>query len=146
MATAMGSALRTAVARVGDVVAPRVSPQSSEGSYENISQSPFVASGPPRSREALELRGAAWMARSDSSLPSSLGSEAPINPPTVRFSSDLSQYAVKPEPRATFEDVARAMGRLGGEPFDGPRHASNRAVLNALNDKRHISGCSSHPI
>ena len=54
VATAMSSALRTAVSRVGDVAAPRASPQSSDGSYENISQSPFVASGPPRSREAPE--------------------------------------------------------------------------------------------
>ena len=76
------------------------------------------------------------MARFDSSLPSSPGSEAPINhaSPAVRFSSDLPQYAVKPEPRATFEDVSRAMGRLGGEPIDGPRHAVNRAMLNALNE------------
>ena len=134
VATAMGSALRTAVSRVGDVVAPRAPPQSSEGSYENISQSPFVASAPPRSREALELPGAARMARSDSSLPSSLWSEVPINPPTGRFSTDRSQYEVEPQPRATFEDVSRAMGRLGGEPIDGPRHAANRAMLNALNE------------
>ena len=76
VATAMGSALRTAVSRVGDVVAPRASP-SSDGSYENISQSPFVASGPPRSREALELRGAARMARSDSTLPTPPAAERP---------------------------------------------------------------------
>ena len=154
VATAMGSALRTAVSRVGDVVAPRASP-SSDGSYENISQSPFVASGPPRSREALELRGAARMARSDSTLPTPPAAERPSaggtagwptgvpNAPalrqpthlsTGRFSSDLSQYEIKPQPRATFEDVSRAMGRLGGEPIDGPRHAVNRAMLNALNE------------
>ena len=71
VATAVGSALRTAVSRVGDVVAPRAPPQSSESLFEHISQSPFVASGPSRSREALELRGAARMPSSDVGLPSS---------------------------------------------------------------------------
>ena len=59
----------------------------------------------------------------------------PINPSTGRFSSDLSQYVTKPQPRETFEDVSRAMGRLGGEPIDGPRHAANHAMLNALKER-----------